>query len=99
MTLTAPGRAAAQSLPGEVVNKLKQLPGITGAHVDIVWDPRGQRPDVGCRETATRDVLTVSPADIARPYARKSGVSILLFSFLQAEFPLKLTMPAGPLLI
>ncbi len=30
---------AAQSLPVEVVNKLKQLPGITDAHVDIVWDP------------------------------------------------------------
>ena len=39
MTLTAPGCPAAQSLPVEVVNKLKQLPGITDAHVDIVWEP------------------------------------------------------------
>jgi len=39
MTLTAPGCPAAQSLPVEVVTKLKQLPGITDAHVDIVWDP------------------------------------------------------------
>ena len=39
MTLTAPGCPAAQSLPVEVVNKLKQLPGITDARVDIVWDP------------------------------------------------------------
>ena len=39
MTLTAPGCPAAQSLPVEVVTKLKQLPGITNAHVDIVWDP------------------------------------------------------------
>jgi FeS assembly SUF system protein len=39
MTLTAPGCPAAQSLPVEVVNKLKQLPGITDAQVDIVWDP------------------------------------------------------------
>ena len=39
MTLTAPGCPAAQSLPVEVVNKLKQLPGIADAHVDIVWDP------------------------------------------------------------
>jgi FeS assembly SUF system protein len=38
-TLSAPGCPAAQSLPVEVVNKLKQLPGITDAHVDIVWDP------------------------------------------------------------
>ena len=39
MTLTSPACPAAQSLPVEVVNKLKQLPGITDAHVDIVWDP------------------------------------------------------------
>ena len=39
MTLTAPGCPAAQSLPVEVVTKLKHLPGITDAHVDIVWDP------------------------------------------------------------
>ena len=39
MTLTAPGCPAAQSLPVEVADKLKQLPGITDAHVDIVWDP------------------------------------------------------------
>ena len=39
MTLTAPGCPAAQSLPVEVVNKLKQLPGVADAHVDVVWDP------------------------------------------------------------
>jgi FeS assembly SUF system protein len=39
MTLTAPGCPAAQSLPVEVANKLKQLPGIRDACVDIVWDP------------------------------------------------------------
>lgn len=39
MTLTAPGCPAAQSLPVEVVNKVKQVPGVTDAHVDIVWDP------------------------------------------------------------
>jgi FeS assembly SUF system protein len=39
MTLTAPGCPAAQSLPVEVVDKLKQLPGVTDARVDIVWDP------------------------------------------------------------
>ena len=43
MTLTAPGCPAAQSLPVEVVNKLKQLPGITDAQVDIVWDPPWSR--------------------------------------------------------
>jgi FeS assembly SUF system protein len=39
MTLTAPGCPAAQVLPVEVVNRLKQLPGVTDAQVDIVWDP------------------------------------------------------------
>jgi FeS assembly SUF system protein len=39
MTLTSPGCPAAQSLPVEVLNKVKQLTGITDAHVDIVWDP------------------------------------------------------------
>jgi len=39
MTLTAPGCPAAQVLPVEVVNKLKQLPGVTDAQVEIVWDP------------------------------------------------------------
>lgn len=39
MTLTAPACPAAQSLPVEVASKLKQLPGIADARVDIVWDP------------------------------------------------------------
>jgi FeS assembly SUF system protein len=39
MTLTSPGCPAAQSLPVEVVNKVKRLPGIADALVDIVWDP------------------------------------------------------------
>jgi len=49
MTLTAPGCPAAQSLPVEVANRLKQLPGITDAYVDIVWDPpwdKGRMSDV-----------------------------------------------------
>jgi metal-sulfur cluster biosynthetic enzyme len=43
MTLTAPGCPAAQSLPIEVVNKLKRLPGVTDAQVDVVWDPPWDR--------------------------------------------------------
>ena len=39
MTLTAPGCPAAQSLPVEVANKVKAIPGITDAKVDVVWDP------------------------------------------------------------
>ncbi len=39
MTLTAPGCPAAQSLPGEVAEKVKGVPGIADAKVDVVWDP------------------------------------------------------------
>jgi FeS assembly SUF system protein len=39
MTLTAPGCPAAQSLPVEVVNKLKQVPDVSDAQVEIVWEP------------------------------------------------------------
>jgi FeS assembly SUF system protein len=39
MTLTAPGCPAAQELPVEVANKVKTVPGITDARVDIVWEP------------------------------------------------------------
>lgn len=39
MTLTAPGCPAAQSLPVEVARKVKGVPGVTDAKVDVVWDP------------------------------------------------------------
>ena len=39
MTLTAPGCPAAQSLPVEVATKVKAIPGVTDAKVDVVWDP------------------------------------------------------------
>jgi FeS assembly SUF system protein len=39
MTLTAPGCPAAQSLPVEVMQKVKAVPGVTDAKVDIVWEP------------------------------------------------------------
>ena len=39
MTLTSPGCPAAQSLPVEVANKVKAVPGVTDAKVDVVWDP------------------------------------------------------------
>lgn len=39
MTLTAPGCPAAQSLPVEVANKVRAVPGVTDAKVDVVWDP------------------------------------------------------------
>ena len=39
MTLTAPGCPAAQSLPVEVAQKVKAVPGVTDAIVDVVWGP------------------------------------------------------------
>jgi FeS assembly SUF system protein len=39
MTLTAPGCPAAQSLPVEVSEKVKKVPGVTDAKVEVVWEP------------------------------------------------------------
>src|SRR5215213_2328738 len=39
MTLTAPGCPAAQSLPSEVERKVREVPGVAGANVDVVWEP------------------------------------------------------------
>ena len=39
MTLTAPSCPAAQSLPGEVQARAKEIPGVTDVIVDVVWDP------------------------------------------------------------
>ncbi|MCE2502766.1 MAG: SUF system Fe-S cluster assembly protein [Chlorobi bacterium] len=39
MTLTAPNCPVAGSLPQEVEDKLKGLPGITDVSVEITWEP------------------------------------------------------------
>jgi FeS assembly SUF system protein len=39
MTLTAPACPAAQFLPVQVAHAIEAVPGVTGASVDIVWDP------------------------------------------------------------
>ena len=39
MTLTSPNCPAAQSLPSEVEAKVKAVPGVTDAKIEIVWDP------------------------------------------------------------
>lgn len=43
MTLTAPGCPAAQSLPVEVATKVRAVPGVTDAKVDVVWEPAWTR--------------------------------------------------------
>jgi len=39
MTLTAPACPVAGSLPGEVEAKLKGIPGVSDANVELVWEP------------------------------------------------------------
>jgi FeS assembly SUF system protein len=39
MTLTSPACPVAGSLPPEVQNKVRAIPGITSAKVDVVWEP------------------------------------------------------------
>ncbi|MBI2209209.1 MAG: DUF59 domain-containing protein, partial [Deltaproteobacteria bacterium] len=39
MTLTSPQCPVAQSLPAEVQGKIKAVPGVTEAKVDVVWEP------------------------------------------------------------
>jgi FeS assembly SUF system protein len=39
MTLTSPACPAAGSLPPEVQAKVKAIPGVADANVDVVWDP------------------------------------------------------------
>src|SRR6476659_1375730 len=43
MTLTAPGCPAAQSLPIEVDQKLRQVEGVNDVHVAVTWDPPWDR--------------------------------------------------------
>ena len=39
MTLTSPHCPVAQSLPAEVEAKIKEVPGVTTARVEVVWEP------------------------------------------------------------
>jgi len=40
LTLTAPGCPVAQEFPGWVENAIRQVPGVTGAEVELVWEPQ-----------------------------------------------------------
>ena len=39
MTLTAPGCPVAQGSPAEVEARVRAVPGVTGARVELVWEP------------------------------------------------------------
>jgi len=43
MTLTSPGCPAAQSLPVEVDQKLRQIEGVNDVHVAVTWTPPWDR--------------------------------------------------------
>lgn len=43
MTLTAPSCPAAQSLPIEVDQKLRQIEGVNDVHVSVTWNPKWDR--------------------------------------------------------
>lgn len=43
MTLTSPMCPVAGSLPGEVETRLREIPGVAGATVELVWDPPWDR--------------------------------------------------------
>src|SRR6202035_516465 len=43
MTLTAPGCPAAQSLPIEVDQKIRQIEGVNDVHVSVTWSPPWDR--------------------------------------------------------
>lgn len=43
MTLTSPMCPVAGSLPGEVETRLREIPGVHGATVELVWDPPWDR--------------------------------------------------------
>ena len=48
MTLTAPACPVAGTLPGEVEQRVKTVPGVTGAKVELVWEP-AWHPDMMSR--------------------------------------------------
>jgi metal-sulfur cluster biosynthetic enzyme len=39
MTLTSPMCPVAEILPGEVQEKVRTAAGVSGAEIDLVWDP------------------------------------------------------------
>ena len=40
MTLTSPACPVAGSLPPEVENKIKNIPGVNDARVEVIWEPQ-----------------------------------------------------------
>ncbi len=43
MTLTAPSCPVAEVMPVEIEGRLREIPGVTSAKVEVVWDPPWSR--------------------------------------------------------
>ena len=43
MTLTAPGCPVAETFPGTVEERLREVPGVSEVHVTLVWEPPWQQ--------------------------------------------------------
>lgn len=43
MTLTAPGCPVAQDFPAQVAAAIKAVPGVSDAHIELVWEPPWER--------------------------------------------------------
>ena len=39
MTLTAPGCPVAETFPGEVEQRVREVPGVEDVRVELVWEP------------------------------------------------------------
>ncbi len=63
MTLTAPNCPVAGSLPPEVESKIKSVPGVTGAKLDLVFDPpwtKNMMSEAAKLELGIEDVIPVA---------------------------------------
>ena len=63
MTLTAPNCPVAESLPPEVESKVQAVPGVTGAKVDLVFDPPWTRDMISEAAKLELGIDDVIPAD------------------------------------
>jgi len=46
MTLTTPGCPVAQTFPGMVQDHILKVEGVTGAHIELVWEPPWTRDNM-----------------------------------------------------
>lgn len=57
MTLTAPNCPVAETLPTEVENKVKEIPGVGNVTIELTFEPAGYGDDVGERQDRVESAL------------------------------------------